>query len=189
MPRYLAQRLAESAIVLLIMSFVIYGLIGLMPGDPIDLMITRGSRPDGRGPGAAARSTASTGRSPSATSTGSRRRFRATWATRGCTPGRCWTCCCRRWPTRSGSWGSASPWRWRSPCRRHRRRACGRSRRLDNAINLVAFAGISIPPFWLAILLIILFAVVLGWLPGRRHGRRGRASAARWPTSPCRWRP
>ncbi len=40
MPRYVAQRLAESAIVLLIMSFVIYGLIGLMPGDPIDLMIT-----------------------------------------------------------------------------------------------------------------------------------------------------
>ncbi len=37
MPRYIAQRLAESAIVLLIMSFVIYGLIGLMPGDqPVD---------------------------------------------------------------------------------------------------------------------------------------------------------
>ena len=39
MLRYIAQRLAESALVLLIMSFVIYGLIGLMPGDPIDLMI------------------------------------------------------------------------------------------------------------------------------------------------------
>ncbi len=37
---YIVQRLAESAIVLLIMSFVVYGLIGLMPGDPIDLMIS-----------------------------------------------------------------------------------------------------------------------------------------------------
>ena len=33
-------RTAESLIVLLIMSFVIYSLIGLMPGDPIDEMIT-----------------------------------------------------------------------------------------------------------------------------------------------------
>ena len=32
----------------------------------------------------------------------------------------------------------------------------------DLAINLAAFAGISMPPFWLAILLIILFAVPLG---------------------------
>src|SRR3546814_1914960 len=37
--------------------------------------------------------------------------------------------------------------------------------RADYAINLFCFAGISIPSFWLALLLIILFAVVLGWLP------------------------
>ena len=40
MLRYIAQRLAESAVVLLIMSFVIYALIGLMPGDPIDIMVS-----------------------------------------------------------------------------------------------------------------------------------------------------
>ena len=38
MLRYLIHRLVEAALVLLLMSFVIYGLIGLMPGDPIDLM-------------------------------------------------------------------------------------------------------------------------------------------------------
>ena len=38
MLRYLVHRLLEAALVLLLMSFVIYGLIGLMPGDPIDLM-------------------------------------------------------------------------------------------------------------------------------------------------------
>ena len=39
MPRYLLRRLSECIIVLLVMSFIIYGLLGLMPGDPIDLMI------------------------------------------------------------------------------------------------------------------------------------------------------
>ena len=37
---HLAVRLAQAALVLLVMSLVVYGLIGLMPGDPIDLMIT-----------------------------------------------------------------------------------------------------------------------------------------------------
>jgi len=36
---------------------------------------------------------------------------------------------------------------------------------VDRGVNLVCFAGISLPPFWLALLLILLFAVVLGWLP------------------------
>ena len=39
MSSYLLKRLIETAVVIFIMSFVIYCLIGLMPGDPIDLMI------------------------------------------------------------------------------------------------------------------------------------------------------
>ena len=35
----------------------------------------------------------------------------------------------------------------------------------DYAVNMFCFAGISLPPFWLALLLILCFAVVLGWLP------------------------
>jgi peptide/nickel transport system permease protein len=35
----------------------------------------------------------------------------------------------------------------------------------DRIVNLFCFAGISVPPFWLALLLIMLFAVTLGWLP------------------------
>ncbi len=38
MVRYLSHRLLEAAVVLLAMSFLIYLLLGLMPGDPIDLM-------------------------------------------------------------------------------------------------------------------------------------------------------
>jgi peptide/nickel transport system permease protein len=42
--------------------------------------------------------------------------------------------------------------------------------RLDTAINLGCFAGISVPPFWLALLLIMLFAVALDWLPAGGTG-------------------
>jgi peptide/nickel transport system permease protein len=36
---------------------------------------------------------------------------------------------------------------------------------LDYTATVVAFAGVSIPIFWLAVLLIIVFSVHLGWLP------------------------
>jgi peptide/nickel transport system permease protein len=36
---------------------------------------------------------------------------------------------------------------------------------IDYLATVVAFAGVSIPVFWLAILLIIVFSVQLGWLP------------------------
>lgn len=36
---------------------------------------------------------------------------------------------------------------------------------LDNGVSLVAFLGLSMPDFWLAILLIIVFAANLQWLP------------------------
>ena len=36
---------------------------------------------------------------------------------------------------------------------------------LDNAAQVVGVLGISIPPFWLGLMLILLFSVHLGWLP------------------------
>ncbi len=39
MKRYVAGRLVETLMVLVLMSYLIYGLIGLMPGDPIDIMV------------------------------------------------------------------------------------------------------------------------------------------------------
>ena len=39
MGRYILRRVVQAVVVLLAMSFVIYSLIGLMPGDPIDAMV------------------------------------------------------------------------------------------------------------------------------------------------------
>jgi len=50
-----------------------------------------------------------------------------------------------------------------APIKQRVRRA--RIIRADYLINLLCFGGISAPPFWLALLLITLFAVTLGWLP------------------------
>jgi peptide/nickel transport system permease protein len=50
--------------------------------------------------------------------------------------------------------------------------------KLDYSINLIAFGGISMPAFWLALLLIILFAVTLGILPASGTGEL--ASGETW---------
>ncbi len=162
---YIAQRLAESAVVLLIMSFVIYGLIGLMPGDPIDIMVS--SDPN-MTPDDAARLRALYGLD--------RPIFERYLSWLGAAlQGDFGFSRLHGRPVlevllpRLGNTallmglafllafalalpaGVAAALRPRGPA--------------DTAINLFAFAGISLPPFWLAILLIMLFAVVLGWLP------------------------
>jgi peptide/nickel transport system permease protein len=37
--------------------------------------------------------------------------------------------------------------------------------RLDHTVTLLCFFGISIPVFWYGLMLIVLFSIVLGWLP------------------------
>ena len=43
--------------------------------------------------------------------------------------------------------------------------ALGRGRWFDHAMTAIAFAGISLPAFWFGLILQIVFAVGLGWLP------------------------
>lgn len=52
--------------------------------------------------------------------------------------------------------------------------------KIDYAANLLAFTGISVPVFWLALLLIILFAVVLGVLPAGGTGDFGEGAGGFW---------
>ncbi|MBD3917856.1 ABC transporter permease [Paenibacillus sp. PR3] len=53
-----------------------------------------------------------------------------------------------------------------------------RNRWSDKLINLVTYIGISVPLFWLAILLIYLFAIKLHWLPSMGMRTIGVNSAA-----------
>ena len=166
MSRYLASRAVQTVVTLALMSFVVYLLIGLMPGDPIDMMIAGDPNHDGaRTPPACAPSTASTSRCSSAT---------LAWAWPGAA-GQLRLLALLQPPVLAVLWprllntlvlaglafvlavAIALPlgiW------------AASRPRsRVDYLINLLCFAGISTPPFWLALLLITLFAVKLGWLP------------------------
>ncbi|MEW5851498.1 MAG: ABC transporter permease subunit [Myxococcota bacterium] len=45
--------------------------------------------------------------------------------------------------------------------------------RLDHVVSILAFVGVSIPVFWLGIMMIILFSVVLGWFPAGGMGTPG----------------
>ncbi len=162
---YVAQRLTESALVLLIMSFVVYGLIGLMPGDPIDIMISADPNMTTRD---AVRLRALYGLDRplverylnwlGAAMQGDFgfSRLHARPVLEVLLPRLGNTVLLMglafllafALALPAGVYAALKP------------RGAG-----DTAINLFAFAGISVPPFWLAILLIILFAVVLGWLP------------------------
>ncbi|MEX2299045.1 MAG: ABC transporter permease [Dongiaceae bacterium] len=170
MTAFLLRRLIETAILLAAMSFAIYGLIGLMPGDPIDLMMTADPRLTsadiarlkslyGLDQPLVDRYLAWAGNAiqgdfgysriyaqPAADVIGDR--LGNTILLMG---GAFALALALALPL-----GMLAAWRSGRP--------------LDHAINLVAFAGISVPQFWLAILAIILFAVVLGWLPAGGMG-------------------
>jgi peptide/nickel transport system permease protein len=163
--RFAAIRLAEMAAVLALMSFVIYSLIGLMPGDPIDLM--RSADPHATAADMA-RLKAIYGLDRPLVE-----RYLA-WA--GAALGGelgysrlfAQPVLAALWPRLLNSLllmgtsfavafslalvlgisAARRPWS-----------------RLDAAINLLSFAGISMPAFWLALLLMLLFSVELGWLP------------------------
>jgi peptide/nickel transport system permease protein len=170
MIRYLVQRLIEVIVVLFVMSFVCYALIGLMPGDPIDLMISA---------------------NPNLT-TADAARLKAlhgldrpilerygNWLAAALGGDFGYSRLFAR-PVmeillpRLGNTvllmglAFALAFSIALPAGVAAARRAGGP--LDGAINLTAFAGISLPPFWLAILLILLFAVGFGWLPAGGMG-------------------
>ena len=176
MTRFLLQRLAETAVVLLFMSFLIYGLIGLMPGDPIDLMI---SADPNLTPADAARLRALYGLDQPILA-----RYWA-WLTAALAGDLGYSRLFARpvlevlWPRLGNTvllMGVSFALAMALALPLGLMAAVRPRSGLDHAINLSAFAGISVPPFWLAILLIILFAVILGWLPAGGMGEAGEGS-------------
>lgn len=171
MSRFLLQRLIESLLVLWLMSFLVYLLIGLMPGDPIDIMISA---------------------DPNLTAADAQR-LRALYGLDQPLLSRYWT-----WLTSTLSGDLGYSRLFNRPveviliprlgntlllmsCALFLALAIAlplgvaAARRpgslLDLLVNFGAFAGASLPSFWLAILLILLFAVTLGWLPAGGMGQ------------------
>ena len=179
MSRYLANRLVEIVVTLVLMSFIVYLLIGLMPGDPIDLMIAGDPKMTSED---AARLRAVYGVDKPIFE-----RYLA-WAGQALQGNFGYSRSFNQ-PVLAvlgprllntlelagiafllsiaialplGVWTAAHP----------------RSR-ADYLVNLFSFAGISTPPFWLALLLITLFAVKLGVLPA--GGMADLRPGTSWP--------
>ena len=165
MSGYLGRRIAETVFLLFLMSFLIYALIGLMPGDPIDLMLSA---------------------DPNITSEDAAR-LRALQGLDRPIWERYWF-----WlqGAVTGDFGFSRLYARPvveviGPRLLNTLILMGTSLILalliaipagivaalyprgltDNTINLLAFAGFSVPSFWLGLILIIVFAVQLGWLP------------------------
>ncbi len=165
MSGHLLRRLVHGLLVLLVVAFASYALIGLMPGDPIDLMV----RADPRLTSAdAARLKALYGLD------------RPLWERFG------------RWLVQALSGDLGHSRLYGRPVVEVLgprllatlalmgpslllalllalpagiRAALHPGGRFDLIVNLLAFTAFSLPSFWLAILLVILFSVELGWLP------------------------
>ncbi|MCR9176359.1 MAG: ABC transporter permease [Alphaproteobacteria bacterium] len=165
MTRYLASRLLQTLILLLALSAATYGLLGLMPGDPADLIL--GADPDATAADIA-RIKALYGID------------RPIWERYldwlgGALQGefgysRLYSqpvidIVAQRLPTTLLLIGSALVIALSIALPAALRAARNPGGTVDRAINLVCFAGVSVPPFWFALLMIILFAVILGWLP------------------------
>jgi len=56
--------------------------------------------------------------------------------------------------------------------------AARRHSMLDHALTFLSFSGISIPVFWLALLLQLLFSIMLGWLPSAGYQTIGADTMA-----------
>lgn len=165
MSAFLVRRLMQSLAVIAIMSFLVYALIGLMPGDPIDIMIASDPKLT---PDDAARLRALYGLDLpigerywnwlSAALGGdfgfSRTHSRPVLDVMGPHLERTLLLMGISFVLSAaiaiplGVWAAARPYSLH-----------------DYAINLFSFAGRSAPPFWLALILIFVFAVWLGWFP------------------------
>lgn len=163
--RLVLVRLLQSLAVLLVMSFVVYALMGLMPGDPIDLMIAGNPH---LGPADAVRLKALYGLD------------------------RPWTVRWLRWLAQVVQFHLGYSRLYAKPVAAAMAPAVLATLQLmatalagslalglplgiaaalrpgsavDRVVNLAAFASVSLPTFWLGLMLIVAFAVRLGWLP------------------------
>jgi peptide/nickel transport system permease protein len=187
MARFILRRCIMTLVMLLVMSAVIYSLIGLMPGDPLDVMLA-----------------SSPGTTPEVVA-----HLRSIYGLDQPLPLRYW-----HWliAALGGDFGFSRA--HAQPALQVLAPALGQTcmlmlsaftlsviaamvfgiaaalrpgGALDGVISIAAFAGISVPVFWLALVLILVFAVNLHWLPASGTpalGERGFANHLRYLVMP-----
>ena len=165
MASFLISRLYQTVAVILVMSFVCYMLLGLMPGDPIDLLVSADPRLTAE----------------------DAVRLKALYGLDQPLGKRYWNWLMSAMqgdfgfsrlyakPVLTVLWGALKKTLLLMGLALVLSVAIAipagilAARRIhtftDYSINLICFAGISVPPFWLALMLILLFSVILGWLP------------------------
>ena len=165
MIRYIIDRVLQGLVVVAVMSFVIYGLIGLMPGDPIDLMISsnpnltaedaaRLRRVQGLDRPILERYAAWAGAAIHGDFGYSRAFSRPVIEVIGPRLANTAALMIAAFVVAlaiglpAGIFAAAKP-----------------GSVPDTLVNLASFVTISVPTFWLALMMIIVFAVELGWLP------------------------
>ncbi len=173
MLRFVGWRLWQSLLVLTLMSFVIYALMGLMPGDPIDQMIAADPRLT---PADLAELRARYGLDQPILQRYLRWLREALKGNLGFSRLYAAPVLSVMGPALlntlvlmgsafilsvlialpAGIAAAARPYSW-----------------IDTLISLIAFAGISLPSFWLALLMIMVFSVMLGVLPAGGLGSIG----------------
>ena len=165
MTRFILIRLVQVLVVLAVMSFVIYGLIGLMPGDPLDLMLAADPHLTAAD---VARLKALYGLDQPLL-----KRYLA-WAVAalhgnfGYSRLYATTAIAALLPRLANTallMGTSFVLSLALALPLGALAARRPGSALDTFANLLSFAGISVPPFWLALMLILVFAVTLGWLP------------------------
>jgi peptide/nickel transport system permease protein len=173
MPRLIAARLLQAAVTLAVLSFAAYALIGLMPGDPIDLAIMGDPRLSAED---AARLRALHGLDQPLVA-----RYLA-WAARILAGDPGFSRLYARpvaeviGPALLSSLallGSALLLAGGLGIVLGTAAALARGTLRDGLLNLLAFAAAAMPTFWVGIMLVALFAVHLGWLPAGGEGEGG----------------
>lgn len=165
MSRYLVARAAQTVLTLVLMSLVVFLLIGLMPGDPIDLMISGDPNMTSED---AARLRAAYGLDRPLMERYAAWAVEALHGNFGYSRSFGQPVLAVLWPRLLNTLllaGTAFVLAVAIALPLGIRAAARPRSRTDYLINLFCFAGVSAPPFWLALLLITLFAVKLGWLP------------------------
>lgn len=165
MIRFTTARLIDIAVLLALMSFVIYALIGLMPGDPIDLL--RSGDPHATAADVA-RLKAAYGldrplferylgwaRALVHGDLGYSRLFGTPVV----------TALLPRLVNTLALTGTSFVLAFTAALAVGTAAARRPNSLLDAAINLFCFVGVSVPTFWLGLILILVFAAQLGWFP------------------------